>query len=161
MRRSKAVRTRAKPAKQEVLVNKGGRPFAVKDKDEAIKILGGLGAIMATWKECAAVLGITEPTLMAVFKRWPETEDAYKSGKEGGKVSLRRAQFDTAKKGNATLLVFLGLNYLDQRDLRNVNHSGSVQHSVEHSIVGMMLKEIDEEQRGPVIEHRPGEGKAA
>ena len=34
----------------------------------------------------------------------------------GGKTSLRRHQFELAKKGNATMLIWLGKQYLGQTD---------------------------------------------
>lgn len=146
-----------KAPKEEPLAFKNGRQFAYGDKDHAMKLLSGLGAIMATWKECAAVLGITEQTLNMMFRRWPDVKDAFESGKSGGKVSLRRNQFDLAKK-NATMAIFLGLNYLDQQDLRQVNMGGRIDHKHEHSLMVTMLKEIDEESRSrPLIEHDSGE----
>ena len=159
-RKSKAV-AKTKPAKQQPLKNKMVRPLAMADREQAKKILGGLGSIQASWKEAAAVLGLSEASLTRMFHRWPDVKDAFDSAKEAGKVGLRRTQFDLSKR-NATMAIFLGMNYLGQKDYRNSAFSGEVKHSHEHSIVGMMLKEIDEEQRGaPVIEHRKDEGKAA
>lgn len=160
-RKSKAARKRAKPAKEEPLLNKMGRPLSIADRDQAKKILGGLGAIQASWKEAAAVLNMHESTLGRMFQRWPDVKDAFDSAKLGGVVGLKRNQFKLAEK-NATMAIFLGMNYAGQKDMRATVHSGDVKHSHEHSIVGMMLKEIDNESRGkPAIEHRKDEGKTA
>lgn len=139
------------------LLTKQGRAFAMADREQAKKLLGGLGAIMASWEECATALGIGEVTLWRMFKRWPDTQDAYEDGKNAGKIGLRRDQFALAKK-NATMGIFLGMNYLGQKDLRNVQVDGNISH--EHSIVGAMLKEIDDEARGvKTIEHQPAKKK--
>jgi hypothetical protein len=60
------------------------------------------------------------------------------------------------------MAIFLGMNYLEQKDMRNFNHSGDVKHSHEHTVIGMMLKEIDEEAREmPMIEHQPSKEQSA
>jgi hypothetical protein len=159
-RKTRAAR-RVKPAKEHHLTFKSGRKFAIADAESAKRVLGGLGAIMATWKECAAVLQISEATMHRLFLRWPDVKDAYDSGKCGGLVGLRRSQFKLADR-NATMGIFLGMNYLGQKDMRNTHLSGEVKHSHEHSIIGMLLKEIDEESRGaPLIEHQPSKEQAA
>lgn len=122
-----------------------------------------LAKLQCTQKEVAAALGIHENTLIALFKREPDGRDIYERGLEAGKISLRRSQAKLADK-NATMAIFLGMNYLGQEDKRGVQMSGKVEH--EHSVIGAMLKEIDEEARGArrlpgddakVIEHRPEE----
>jgi ribosome biogenesis protein Tsr3 len=40
----------------------------------------------------------------------------FKKKSAGGKMSLRRKQFEVAQKGNVSMLIFLGKNYLDQSD---------------------------------------------
>jgi len=45
---------------------------------------------------------------------------AKKRGK--GKISLRRWQMQCAEKGNAAMLIFLGKNYLGQKDSHEVNN---------------------------------------
>jgi AraC-like DNA-binding protein len=42
------------------------------------------------------------------------------------KPKLRKAQMDTALAGNATMLVWLGKQYLDQSDKQDLNVSGGV-----------------------------------
>jgi hypothetical protein len=42
--------------------------------------------------------------------------EAYKRFSEDGKKSLRRLQFDSARKGNVTMQIWLGKQYLGQRD---------------------------------------------
>lgn len=42
--------------------------------------------------------------------------DVFKRMSAGGKISLRRQQFKCAEKGNASMLIWLGKQYLGQRD---------------------------------------------
>lgn len=41
-----------------------------------------------------------------------------------GRVSLRRSQWQAAQKGNAALLIWLGKQYLNQKDKSLQEHSG-------------------------------------
>lgn len=119
-----------------------GRPYAIQDEAEAIGIIEGCGQIHCTRAEVAAILKIDEDTLNAFFRRVPKALEAYERGKETGKASLRRRQFALAEK-NATMAIFLGMNYLDQQDKRNL--SGKVVH--EHTVMDELLDEIDSAQR--------------
>lgn len=73
--------------------------------------------IMCTKEEICGVLKITDKTL----DRWcRETykenySEVYKKASANGKKSLRRIQFKLAEK-NASMAIFLGKNYLGQRD---------------------------------------------
>jgi hypothetical protein len=100
--------------------NKGGRPNKLKADDATVKIVKGLGNIQATSKECAAVLGVTEPTWIKFKKDNPEIEAALIEGQGEGLASLRRRQFKAANDGNATMLVWLGKQYLGQSDKQEI-----------------------------------------
>ena len=103
--------------------NKNGRPPALTADDKTIKIVNGLGKIQATTKECAAVLAVSEPTYIKFKRDHPEVEDAYRDGAGQGLASLRRRQFKAAEDGNATMLVWLGKQYLGQSDKQEINTS--------------------------------------
>ena len=150
--KAKPRRRRKKPIQPE-LKNKIGHPLAYPDVQQAMKLLEGLGAIMATHEEAAAVLRVSKPTLYAMFARWPEVKEAFETGRMHGRVSLRRNQVDLSKR-NATMAIFLGMNWLGQKDLRNVNHAGTVEH--QHLVMHTLLKEIDAESRDkPLIDASP------
>lgn len=100
--------------------NKGGRPPALKPDARTLKQIRGLGQIQATTKECAAVLGVSEPTFIKFKKDNPEAAEAFECGQAEGRASLRRMQFDAAKKGNATMLIWLGKQLLDQKDKQDI-----------------------------------------
>ena len=74
--------------------------------------------IMATQKEICEHLQISDSTLSRrVKEQYGHTfEDAYKKLSAHGKISLRRAQMALAKKGNPTMLIWLGKQYLGQTD---------------------------------------------
>ena len=86
----------------------GGRPRKVIDYEAVAK----LAALQCTQEEIASFLGVSVDTL---------TRDAkfcgtYKEGIERGKMSLRRHQWRALEEGNPTMLVWLGKQYLKQRD---------------------------------------------
>jgi len=97
--------------------NPGGRPAALVLDDATLQTIEHLGMIWATTVECAAWLNVTEPTFINFKKRHPEAEEAYKRGWELGKSSLRRTQLRLAQK-NAVMAIFLGMQHLGQKDLR-------------------------------------------
>ena len=107
--------------------NKGGRPPKLHPDEATLKIVRGLGNIQATSKECAAVLDVTEPTWTKFKADHPEVAEAYAGGSGEGLASLRRRQFKAAQDGNATMLIWLGKQYLGQADKQETALSGSIQ----------------------------------
>lgn len=73
--------------------------------------------IQCTLDEVAGWFKCSEDTI----ERWCKREyglrfaDAFKRFSQGGKISLRRSQFKLAEK-NAAMAIFLGKQYLGQRD---------------------------------------------
>ncbi len=88
--------------------NKGGRPKKQLDYDMIEK----LALIQCTQDEIASCLGVNVKTLRADER----FVDLYKMGQEKGKMSLRRWQYDCAKKGNSSMLIWLGKQYLGQKE---------------------------------------------
>ena len=101
--------------------NKGGRPRKEIDQNT----FEGLCEIQCTLQEIAGVLRVSEDTV----ERWCERTyelgfaDAYKKFSATGKTSLRRQQFELARKGNAAMLIWLGKQYLGQTDKPNPDES--------------------------------------
>lgn len=104
---------------------KVGRPQALQPDKRTLATVRGLGRIQATTRECAAVLGVSHPTFLAFMQRHPEVAEVLEQGKELGRRSLRRTQFQLAQT-NAGMAIFLGKNYLDQTDRQDINQSVSV-----------------------------------
>ena len=74
--------------------------------------------IQCTGEEIASVLDIDYDTLSNACKREKDVKfsDYIGQKKLGGKASLRRNQWKLAQDGNATMLIWLGKNVLDQKD---------------------------------------------
>ena len=71
-----------------------------------------LASIQCTQQEIATFLDLSVRTL----QRDEEFCRLYKKGQENGKMSLRRIQFKLAEK-NTSMAIFLGKQYLGQRDV--------------------------------------------
>ena len=100
---------------------KTGRPK--KDIDPAQ--VRQLAAINCSYEEIAGVVKCDPSTLTRRFSQ------AIKDGREEGKASLKRAQWKKAVvDGNPTMLIWLGKQYLGQRDesRAQVQHSGTMEH---------------------------------
>jgi hypothetical protein len=130
----------------------GGKPPKIQDVEKACGELLKLGGLLATTKECAAWLELSEPSLFDLFEREPATREHYERGKEMGRISLRRYQMQLAAK-NPTMAIFLGMNNLGQKDYRALGVSGKIEH--EHTVIGVLLKDIEGEGAVKVIEHDP------
>lgn len=86
----------------------GGRPKKPIDYAAAEKLAG----LQCTQEEIAAYMGLSVDTLM----RDPKFCGIYKDGIQKGRMSLRRHQWKALEAGNSTMLVWLGKQYLGQRD---------------------------------------------
>lgn len=95
-----------------------GRPKKILNAT-GIDTIKQLSRIQCTDEEIASVLGVSVDTLTRAANK-DIFEEAKASGKEAGKASLRRMQFKTAEAGNATMLIWLGKQYLGQTDKQDV-----------------------------------------
>ena len=101
--------------------------------------------LQCTLEEIAAWFECSEDTI----ENWCKREhgcrfsDIYKQYALAGRISLRRYQFDLAKK-SVPMAIFLGKNYLAQRDVWDVKQevSGSVDLTVLKKIADEALKEL-------------------
>ena len=93
---------------------KRGAKLKVIDWDTVDKMC----AIHCTGEEIAAILDVDYDTLHAACKREKKKQfsDYIKQKSSNGKMSLRRRQYSAAMDGNATMLVWLGKNWLGQTD---------------------------------------------
>lgn len=95
--------------------NKGGRPQTVNiDFD----LLDDLCGIMCTLNEIAGIFHCSPDTIERRVKkeRGMTFKDYWEMNSAPGKVSVRRSQFALAQAGNATMLIWLGKQYLGQSD---------------------------------------------
>lgn len=110
------------------MTNKGGRPKI--DIDQ--KTFEGLCSIQCTKDEICNIFDINEKTLT----RWCHDTygegfyEVYKKKSSTGKASLRRTQFEMSKT-NPTMAIWLGKQFLDQRDKQEYDINGELNIQVE------------------------------
>ena len=85
---------------------KVGKPKIEINEDQFEK----LSSILCTMEEMASFFGCSVDTLERNFA------DTIKKGKDKGRMSLRRMQFEKAQTGNTTMLIWLGKQLLGQKD---------------------------------------------
>ena len=91
----------------------GGSPRLILN-DKGKNLIEKLSALMCTDEEIAGILDVSVDTL--TNKNNKEAFSEYKKkGQSRGKLSLRRNQFKLAEK-SAPMAIFLGKNYLGQKD---------------------------------------------
>ena len=98
---------------------KAGRPRIEFD----LKQIRGFGTIGATEQEIAGVLGCHLNTISDRMQNDADFCDAYKSGFENMRMSLRRAQLRKALDGNSTMMIWLGKQLLGQVDRADFRHT--------------------------------------
>ena len=92
-----------------------------------------LANIQCTQEEIASFLDISVRTL----QRDEEFCRIYKKGQDNGKMSLRRMQYKLAEK-NTAMAIFLGKQYLGQRDNIEVEHNA--QNGILGDLIGALNK---------------------
>lgn len=104
------------------------------DPDEVEK----LAAMHCTMKEIASFVDCSVDTLERKFA------DVIAKGKEKGKAKLRRLQWQSAEKGNVVMQIWLGKQYLDQREPRAEDETTGAEYrtaAVEQLRLAAMSKE--------------------
>jgi len=91
------------------------------------EILNKLCNIHCIGEECASILEIDYDTLNNRLKEDGHGgfSDYFKKHSAKGKMSLRRKQIESALDGNTTMLIWLGKQYLDQKDQAVVDNRSS------------------------------------
>lgn len=84
------------------------------------KLLEQLALIQCSNKEIAIICGCSTDTLERRYAGILE------KGREQGKMSLRRKQFEVAMSGNVSMLIWLGKQMLSQKDEQNFTGSVSL-----------------------------------
>ena len=98
------------------------KPLDTKDFNKLLNMI----RIQCTQKECCSVLDMSDTTLNRRLKEmgYANFEDLYRKHNDEGKMSLRRLQWSAAEKGNSQMLVWLGKQYLNQKDKTNMELTG-------------------------------------
>lgn len=90
---------------------KNKRPVKVKDIDP--RQIWRLACLQCTLREISDVVGVAPSTISKNFGELIE------KGQSEGRKSLRRAQFEKALNGSDRMLVWLGKQYLGQKDIND------------------------------------------
>lgn len=122
---------------------KMGRPPIEINKEMFEKLC----SIQCTEEEIAGVFDCSIDTINRWCKKTYDTTfaDIYKKKSASGKMSLRRWQFDTAKRGNATMQIWLGRQYLGQTDKREYEDTGDRNITINVSAATPEDAEMDDE----------------
>lgn len=98
---------------QTQLKNKGGRPAIIIQKENFERLC----ELQCTLMEIAAFFNCSHDTIERWCKKTYKKnfEDVFKMKRGKGLISLRRNQFALSKK-NASMAIWLGKQYLDQKD---------------------------------------------
>ena len=107
------------------------RGFAPKPID--IEQVKTLASIQCTYEEIAAVMKLKKRQFIDRVKADPELRAAIDEGWASGRASFRRLQVKLLEAGNATMGIWLGKQYLGQRDQIGITggDGGPVKHSVD------------------------------
>lgn len=104
--------------------NKGGRPR----KDIDREIFENLCGVQCTLAEVAAAFDCDDGTIDNWCKRTYKMgfSDVFRIKRGKGHISLRRKQMQVALAGNVTMLIFLGKQYLGQKDKFEADIAGEL-----------------------------------
>jgi hypothetical protein len=113
-----------------------------------------LGMLQCTHEEIAAFLNVST-SFLAHDRKFLRL---HKMGLQKGRMSLRRHQWRALEEGNTTMLVWLGKQYLGQRD--RFEHSGNVDLNV-NSLLEDMRERARQQREPQLIEGQIIEGEDA
>jgi hypothetical protein len=83
-----------------------------------------LSVLQCTNAEIAAWFGCSERTIEKRSKE-PELAEVIARGKGKGRISIRRAQMKLLESGNAAMGIWLGKQFLGQRDVTPIELTGA------------------------------------
>lgn len=101
-----------------------GRPLKELDPQQFEKLC----FLQCTIREMASFFNVNKDTVEAWCKRHygEPFSDCFRKFSANGKISLRRAQFRLAEK-NTAMAIWLGKQYLDQRDVQELKQTVSTE----------------------------------
>nr|DAG29276.1 MAG TPA: DNA-packaging protein small subunit [Caudoviricetes sp.] len=118
-----------------------GRPRKEIDQKQFENLCG----LQCTLEEICGWFGVTDKTLDSWCKRTYHASfsEVFRQKRGLGKISLRRSQWRLAEK-SATMAIWLGKQYLGQRDQVDVNMPGN---AVKDDALSASLRELAKELR--------------
>jgi hypothetical protein len=121
----------------------GGRPRVVLD----LGLVERSARIGCTNEEIIALLGCARRTFYEHLKDDPQLQEVIDRGRAVGRATLRRLQWQGAESGNPTMLIWLGKQFLDQKD--KPENSGTIDNRMK------VIVEFVGDAAPPQIEHAP------
>ena len=126
---------------------KGGRPPIQWDEKEAAIF----GRFRATYKTMSDYYGCSERTIKRLMTNDDDDGNEskfchhYKNGLSSGQMKLSEAQWKAAQEGNATMLIWLGKQYLGQKDRQEISLDDKRENEPDYSALSEeSLREIEE-----------------
>lgn len=114
---TRRINTGKKNAVKQQDANPVGRPRVLFDNEETLEKLKVIASGQHTQPEAAAILGVSTSTFEKFLRASEKAREIWDAGESNGKASLRRAQWVKAvKEGNTTMQIWLGKQYLGQKD---------------------------------------------
>ena len=102
-----------------------------------------LAAKLHSTGELASCLGISRATLERRLQE-PEFQAAFEEGREAGCAKVRAKQLELALAGNPTMLIWLGKQYLGQRDTIDQNFGAAGGGKLQIEIVRVSVAQPEE-----------------
>jgi len=99
---------------------KTGRPRKQLD----LQLVEDLATLQCTDEELSSALHVSVDTITRRKKDDAAFAEAYQRGKDQGKRSLRRLQWQSAQKGSYVMQIWLGKQYLSQKDRQHTEIEG-------------------------------------
>lgn len=96
--------------------NPVGRPRKLTCDEATLEKLKVVASGQHTQLEAAAIFGVSIRTFEEFLRVNEKAREIWDLGEGNGKASLRRMQFMSAQKGNVTMQIWLGKQYLNQTD---------------------------------------------
>ena len=96
------------------------RKSGLKPDEDTLRTIFEFAKLDCPQREIAAVLHVSESTLITFMKNYPQAREAWEDGKEFHKIILRADQIELSKK-NAVMGIFRGKNKLGQKDVSESN----------------------------------------
>lgn len=126
----------------------GGRP-KIEWGDKEFRTFEALCGIHCTEQDICSVMNVTDKTLNNILKKKYKMSfsECFKRFSANGRISLRKKQFEVAKAGNVTMLIWLGKQHLGQADrIGQETHDNS---EGTHDQLIMAIRKITEEDDTP------------
>jgi predicted DNA-binding protein (UPF0251 family) len=127
-------------------VNKGGRPRVLINDEETREKLNVIASRLHTQPEAAALLGVSLATFEGFLRANKDIRDIWEGGALTGRAAVRRMQFASAQKGNVQMQIWLGKQYIGQKDKAEVETKHDIADSVKElwALVGSRRREVSD-----------------